>query len=664
MFSILFLAAIVLVGVEIAGILMGSAGCKTEHRVNKLWIFLPTAFLGGTLLMTWSVYLLSWMIYVGTGSEDPLKYGNLICLALVFLFLILVYMIRDKKGRIFPVPANVSLIENKARALKELVFFLLLLFFIAFTMTYVFFEKDGRLYSGFTVFGDYAPHTAMMRSFSKGTNFPTQYPHFGGEDIKYHFMFQFLVGNLEYLGMRLDVAYNLMSSLSLLFFLMMLYQIAYRISGRISAGVLASVFFFFRSGTSFFRFVTEHLKAGNLWETLAGNTQFIGYTEKENWGLWCYNVYLNQRHLAFGLLAAACAIWFFIPSLETGCRKEEKGFLFIKNRFFSAQAWKSRDLTKALLLGMLLGLTSFFNGAAVIGALLILLGFAIFSDEKLDYAVMAFVTVVFTLLQTKTFISGNGISPSFYWGFISEDKSLIGVLWFLFCISFVSLLGLISYMFFLKREHRLMLAAFFFPVIFAFTGSLTPDITVNHKYIMIAWAFMAAFWGKAISQLWTGRFFKKAAAVVLTVCLTATGFYDFVVILKDNDSSHRISVSMNSEVTDWLADHLTSDDLILTPEYSMNEVTMSGVMMYMGWPYYAWSAGYDTYYRAAQAVIIYTTEDPEELRRTVEQEQINYILFEDDMTYEERQGREETIAQVYPLVFTSPDGRIRIYAAG
>ena len=23
--------------------------------------------------------------------------------------------------------------------------------------------------------------------------------------------------------------------------------------------------------------------------------------------------------------------------------------------------------------------------------------------------------------------------------------------------------------------------------------------------------------------------------------------------------------------------------------------------MYMGWPYYAWSAGYDTYYRAAQA---------------------------------------------------------------
>ena len=69
--------------------------------------------------------------------------------------------------------------------------------------------KDGLLYSGFSVYGDYAPHTAMMRSFSRGNNFPTQYPHYGGQDVKYHFMFQFLVGNLEYLGLRLDLGYNM-----------------------------------------------------------------------------------------------------------------------------------------------------------------------------------------------------------------------------------------------------------------------------------------------------------------------------------------------------------------------------------------------------------------------------------------------------------------------
>lgn len=112
-------------------------------------------------------------------------------------------------------------------------------------MFYVFHMKDGILYSGFSVYGDYAPHTAMMRSFSRGNNFPTQYPHYGGQDVKYHFMFQFLVGNLEYLGLRLDLGYNLVSILSLAGFLMVLYGISYRMFKSFWAGAAAIVFFFF-----------------------------------------------------------------------------------------------------------------------------------------------------------------------------------------------------------------------------------------------------------------------------------------------------------------------------------------------------------------------------------------------------------------------------------
>ena len=112
-------------------------------------------------------------------------------------------------------------------------------------MFYVFYIKDGILYSGLTVYGDYAPHTAMMRSFSAGNNFPTQYPHYGGADVKYHFMFQFLTGNLEYLGMRMDFAYNIVSTLSLVGFLMLLYQLALRITGKMCCGVLALFLFFF-----------------------------------------------------------------------------------------------------------------------------------------------------------------------------------------------------------------------------------------------------------------------------------------------------------------------------------------------------------------------------------------------------------------------------------
>ena len=130
----------------------------------------------------------------------------------------------------------------------------MLFVFLTWIMFYVFYIKDGILYSGFTVFGDYAPHTAMMRSFSLQNNFPTQYPHFGGQDVKYHFMFQFLVGNLEFLGIRLDIAYNAASILALLGFLMLLYSIARRVVGSGKAGALTVLFFFFRSALTFFSF--------------------------------------------------------------------------------------------------------------------------------------------------------------------------------------------------------------------------------------------------------------------------------------------------------------------------------------------------------------------------------------------------------------------------
>ena len=153
----------------------------------------------------------------------------------------------------------------------------------------------------------------------------------------------------------------------------------------------------------------------------------------------------------------------------------------------------------------------------------------------------------------------------------------------------------------------------------------------------------------------------RVLGVILALSLTVTGIYDFVVIVKGNGPGRRVTVNMESELTQWLEVHLEKNDLILTPEYSMNEVTMSGAMLYCGWPYYAWSAGYDTNYRAAQAVTIYTTSDREELKDVVKREKITYILFEEGSEFEQQQCREDVIADVYEMVYETGDGRIRIY---
>ena len=646
------------------------AGClfprQTTERGNRIWVVLPAAFGMGILMLTWAVYILSWMFSICAGAEHPLFYGNLIVFLVDILLLSGIFRWKKKKQQKMFVISE-RMISRKWILKKELLLFGILTVFVTWMMFYVFYMKDGILYSGFSVYGDYAPHTAMMRSFSRGNNFPTQYPHYGGQDVKYHFMFQFLVGNLEYLGLRLDLGYNLVSILSLVGFLMVLYGISYRMFKSFWAGAAAIVFFFFRSGTAFWRYLWEHLQAGDLVRTLEENTAFIGYTTNENWGLWNFNVYLNQRHLAFGLLMAAVAVWTFMDWVEAGCSHKEQGFLWVRNRFFTKEAWTCRNVDTAILLGLFLGLTAFWNGAALIGGLLILAGLAVFSDGKLDYVICAGLAVLFSELQSKIFVSGSVMSPSFYWGFLADNKSISGVLWYLVEISGFFFVGMIVAAVFLKRGQRAVLMGCLLPMAFAFLVSLTPDINVNHKYVMISYAFVTVFWGWIVRcvflagknswKKWAGR----AAAAFLCICLSATGIYDYVIILRDNDSAHRMTVNMESSLTDWLSANLKKNDLLLTPEYTMNEVTMSGAMLYCGWPYYAWSAGYDTGYRAGQAVLMYTTDDPEVLKAAVEQEKITYILFEEDMEFEQQECREDIIRETYPLVYTSEDGRIRIY---
>lgn len=670
MLGVLYIIFIFLLGKELTP--------KTGR--SRLWLFLPAAFGTGTLAMGWATYGAAFFAGACFGAQEPLFWANLAVMAGTALFLGFVWFRRVRSRGADP-GAGWGLSGRKRKFWREAAFFLLLFVFLTWIMFYVFYIKDGILYSGFTVYGDYAPHTAMMRSFSRGNNFPTQYPHFGGEDVKYHFMFQFLVGNLEYLGLRIDVAYNLVSVFSLLGFLMILYCLAERITGSGKAGVLTVVFFFFRSSLSFFRYVWEHLRAGDLIRTLSENTSFIGYTPNEDWGLWNFNVYLNQRHLAFGLLIASLGLWIYLDWTEAGCAHEERGLVWLKNRFFTKTAWKSRNMERALAVGMLLGLTAFWNGAAVIGALLILMGLAVFSDGKLDYLVTALTAVLFSVLQTKIFIWGSAVETSFYWGFLAEDKSLAGVLWYLIQMSGIFFVGAAVLFFCLKKRfHRAVLASFLFPLVFAFCMSLTPDVTVNHKYIMISYAFLAIFWAWAVTALFrggkqkmakdgqvsglrllTGKLAGKLLAALLTFCLTATGIYDFVIILRNNGPGHRVTVSMESSLTEWLSDHLERRDLVLTPEYSINEATMSGMMMYLGWPYYAWSAGYDTYGRAAKAVEIYTSADADAVKKLVEQEKITYILYEEGMEFEGQACREDTIKELYSLVYQSEDGRVRIY---
>ena len=762
MLSFLYLIIATAIGWQITDLFITD---RAGSHHNLIWVRLASSFGVGVLLVTWPLYLIAYTLRVAGGIERPLGYANAIVLGFSLIILGLTFFGSRKNSKesdsenksspvengaeffgnrenpvescsmnasgtaseTVPKPARKGLmqvlhasglIKDDALFKKEAIFYLIVLAFVWFSFHYVLHMNGNNIQMGFTVFSDYAPNVALIRSFSWFANYPTEYPFYAGEDIKYHFMFMFFTGNMEFLGLPLTFAYNLTSTLSLFSFFIMLSQLALRITGRFASAVLTAIFFTFRSGMAVFLFISEHLKAGDLVQAFLTNENFIGYTTNENWGLWNYNVYLNQRHLGFGMIIATAVIWYFYGYLEEACegKKADGAYTmtaaftsWVKTFFLTKEAWIPKAPDLALVTGIILGLTSFWNGACVIGSLLILAGFAIFSKNKLDYLILAVVSVLIAELQTKAFIYGSAVSPTFFWGFISEDKSFLGVIGYIAEVAGVTILGSVFALFIADRKQRALITSFLLPVVFSFTVSLTPDVTVNHKYIMMAMAYLSIIWADIVVSLFTdrrglapekgdvsagkehasedngmpagkehtsedgdmpavkghasgyGNVPGKVLAVIVALLLTATGLYDYTIIIRDNDDKHCITVDTTSDLTAYAKENFTNADLILSGPDSVSELTVSGCRLYCGWPYYAWSAGYDTDARFDLAKLMYTSMSAEDLLETVKAEGITYILYENNMYYDDVPANEEPIQEICDLVFASDNGLYRLY---
>lgn len=131
-----------------------------EKGITPLWVTFAASFGSGVLLMTWAVYIAAWLLSVYSEAENPLFGANLMVMAAVGIFLLLCcYRRKGSLGKF------IKRLSGEVPPAKEIVFLLILLAGITWIMVFVFHVSDGYLYSGFTVFGDYAPHTAMMRFF-------------------------------------------------------------------------------------------------------------------------------------------------------------------------------------------------------------------------------------------------------------------------------------------------------------------------------------------------------------------------------------------------------------------------------------------------------------------------------------------------------------------
>lgn len=632
-----------------------------DISLSPFLVVVPASYYAGTLLVTWTTYLIA---YFNRNSKEPLFLANLIAI-LFFLLLFIIYIGLQLRGNVKGSIKNGKL--NWIRgyiARGEGIFLLCLILFAILLIWTSFFIKGDKLYVGLTVFGDFSPHIGMIRSFSKGNNFPTWYSHFAGEDIRYHFMFLFMVGNLEYLGLPLDVAFNLPSILSLIGVFFLLYVLAVKISGKKIAGYLSCLFFVFRSSKSLFTYISQIPDGTSIIHTLLTNTNFIGNTPNEDWGLFNQNVYCNQRHLAFSMGVMLFVLLLYLPHLyEMFESLKEK--LSIKAFILSKNVWKLEDLRLSLGAGLLLGMIAFWNGSVLIATLSMLFFVGVCCKNRSELLISAIIALILSLLQAHFFIKGSAVSPSFFYGFIAENKTIFGAIDYV--IRLLGILPFILFAAFLIGEgiRRYIIFVFSVPFILAFNLSLTVDITVNHKFIIISVMLLGIFAADFLAGLLEKKdVIMKLGCILIITCLTATGIYDFYVLLKRNNPNNAIVLELNNSLTNWVIENSDSKDIFLTANYSLNPIVLGGGMLFQGWQYFGWSAGYDTPGRDVLVKEMYEAGTKEELISLVKENNIRFIVVDfDNRNSSEYTVNEENISSTFVSVYTEgfDDYKLTIY---
>jgi len=505
---------------------------------------------------------------------------------------------------------------NKKKAI-QLVFFIFLLGFAWALMWKTFrVNQAGNLEIATKVWSDFAATIPLIRSFSLGDNFPPQYPLFAGPPIRYHFLFFWAVASLEKIGIRLDWALNSLSTLGFFGLLLAIYLFSREVFRKRAVSVLACIFFLFNGSLSFLEFFKKHPLSFNFLREIAQNTTFPAFAPYDGSHLvsafWSLNIYTNQRHLALAY-ASFLALMLFIWRAA-----KKPGWL---------------NFNKSLLLGIAVGLFPFIHLSVFImmGIALFIL-FILFPDLRKKLLIIASVSIVLALPQIIYLGKVNSQANFFHPGYLIEGLTFFSFFkyWF-FNLGLVSILAPFGFLL-AKREQRKIFLPFLAFFVIGNLFQFSPEMAGNHKFFnlfIITANILAAYF---IYRLWQHKTLGKAAAIFYVLVMTFSGIIDLFPIA--NDVYVEIKDGKNNDVAQFIIENTPKESVFLNGSYIYDPASLAGRKVFLGWPYFSWSAGYQTNARFELMKDILQLSQLEEVCPLLNQEKIDYLEIQNPTSIE------------------------------
>ncbi|OGG11443.1 hypothetical protein A2Z00_05685 [Candidatus Gottesmanbacteria bacterium RBG_13_45_10] len=507
----------------------------------------------------------------------------------------------------------------------ELVLFFLLAIFSFWLMfhTFSFDPVTHSLRIAFKLWSDFGAHIPLIRSFSLGNNWPPQYPIYSGEPIRYHFLFFLLVGLLEKAGVRIDWALNIPSIIGFYGLLLALYLLAVRLTKSRLVATLSIIFFLSNGSLGFIRFFSQFpLSTNTLWDIMSARNfpAFAPWGPGEITAFWNLNIYTNQRHLA---AAFALVIIFMLTILRI-----EKQPL-------------AKQLPLAIVWGAILGIFPYFHQPTLlIFAVCMSWYFLAFPSVRQFLYLMGIIGAVLVIPQVTALRDTSQVA--WYPGFIIHNELVkqpiaSAILHFL---SFWwqnfgghSILILVGFFLLPKKAQKLLFPIFPLFVV-ANAAKFSVEASANHKFFNFA--LMIGDIATAYILVYLIRVSARAKSVLFTLTglglvsvtvllLTLTGVIDFFVIANDTQGSV-VDIPTN-EVATWIQRNTPPDTVFLNSSYLYHPASIAGRKIFLGWPYFAWSAGYPVN-RMPIMKTMYESRSKSQLCRLLSQYHISYVTVE------------------------------------
>jgi hypothetical protein len=450
----------------------------------------------------------------------------------------------------------------------------------------------GHMLIASKAWSDFASHIPLIRSFSFGNNFPPQYPLFPGPPIHYHFLFYMITGLLEKIGLRVDYALNIPSIIGFSGLMVIIYFFSKLLFKSKAVGILSVLFFIFNGSLSFIYFLNDHpLFSNNFLADVFSNKNFSSFAPYFGTGIvsafWNLNIYTNQRHLAFSYAFSLLLIYILLKKILHK---------------------KKISIKLSIVLGTFLGISFLLNIAVFLMTAFVAFILFIFSSKnRLALLVFLLCTTLVSFPFYLYFQSNTPPAFSFYPGYlINNDLNFYSFFHYWFYNLGLHLILIPIGFLIASKNIRKIFISFFSLFVIANLFRFSPEIAANHKFINYFMIIGAMFSSYVLVTIWRKKDILKPVVLVAVFFLVISGVIDFFPIFNDS----RLALAdypANADIK-WVKENTPGNAVFLNTDYLYTPASLAGRKIFLGWPYFSWSQGYDTNQRGTIRNAILTAD--------------------------------------------------------